>query len=266
MAETYLVLAGALRLRKEPGGGAVLTVLPRGQPVQGEQKETQHNITWLKVTTTIHERNFKGFVDEKFVMQADPFGQSHPAKDSNLKVTSDRLLALTPTAKDWIVTALAQNFTEATDLLDTPRRLCHFLAQAAHECDGFRTLEEYGGPAYWKKYEGRADLGNTQPNDGARYHGRGIFQLTGRSNYTDIGQTLKVPLDVNPDMAAESLLSLKIACEYWKARGLQRLADAHDITGLTKGVNGGLNGFEQRKQYYRRAWSIWGEAGKRAEV
>src|SRR6185436_14329439 len=68
--------------------------------------------------------------------------------------------------------------------IDTPQEYAHFLAQACHETDHFKTLREY---ASGKGYEGRADLGNTQAGDGPRFRGRGIFQTTGRANYLQLG-------------------------------------------------------------------------------
>jgi putative chitinase len=110
--------------------------------------------------------------------------------EPGLAVTRERLLRLAPSANAAIVAGVTEHFDALADDHDvtTRLRLCHFLAQAAHETDGFRTLEEYGGPAYFIRYEGRRDLGNTQAGDGVRYHGRGILQLTGRANYHRFGQ------------------------------------------------------------------------------
>ena len=96
-----------------------------------------------------------------------------------LAVTEDRLRRLVPSGHPAIMAPIAESFDPLASRygITTRLRLCHFLAQAAHETDRFRTLEEYGGPAYFARYDGRRDLGNTQAGDGARYHGRGIFQL-----------------------------------------------------------------------------------------
>ena len=139
----------------------------------------------------------------------------------------------------------------------TPLRITHFLAQAAHETDGFRTLEEYGGPAYLARYDGRADLGNTRPGDGARYHGRGIFQLTGRADYRRYGALVGVDLEAEPQRAAEPSLSLAIALAYWRERGLEPAADADDIERVTRLINGGRNGLEARRQRLAVAKAIW---------
>lgn len=133
----------------------------------------------------------------------------------------------------------------------TVDRQAIFLAQAAHETDGFHTLEEY---ASGQAYEGRADLGNTQPGDGRRYKGRGIFMLTGRFNYRTTGERIKVDLESRPELASDPDISVLIACDYWKTRGLEALADKRDFLAITKRINGGLNGWHDRFKYWARAW------------
>ena len=136
--------------------------------------------------------------------------------------------------------------------LDTPLRAAHFLAQVAHESDGFCTTEEY---ASGKAYEGRADLGNTHPGDGVRYKGRGLIQLTGRHNYQVYGKIIGEDLVAHPEQAADPPTSLILACEFWNrtAHGLSRFADAEDIVSITKAINGGLNGLADRKAYLAKA-------------
>jgi putative chitinase len=120
-----------------------------------------------------------------------------------LAVTDQTLRRLAPGGKPTIIAGIAARFDGLAASYDvtTRLRLCHFMAQAAHETDGFRTLEEYGGPAYFARYDGRRDLGNTQAGDGARYHGRGVFQLTGRWNYRGFGSLLGIDLEGHPELA-----------------------------------------------------------------
>jgi len=137
--------------------------------------------------------------------------------------------------------------------INTLLRIAHFLSQACHESDGFCTTEEYASGA---AYEGRADLGNTQPGDGHRFKGRGLFQLTGRANYRSFGPAVGLDLVANPAAAADPLNSLAIACEYWKRKNLNRFADNDDIVTITKRINGGLNGIESRRAYLAKAKTV----------
>ena len=134
--------------------------------------------------------------------------------------------------------------------IDSDLRVAHFLAQAAHESDAFCTTVEY---ASGDAYEGRRDLGNTQPGDGRRYKGRGLFQLTGRANYKKYGEAMGMDLEGDPTLAAEPATSLAIACQYWTDRNLNAAADADDIQKVTRGVNGGLNGLADRQAYLVKA-------------
>lgn len=126
-------------------------------------------------------------------------------------------------------------------------RLAHWLAQGGHETTGFLYFKELGGPSYLSRYEGRRDLGNTQPGDGVRFCGRGIFQLTGRDNYADMGPRIGIDLIAHPERAADPETSLLIACLYWQGKGLSTLADRDDVVGITRKINGGLNGLDDRK-------------------
>jgi putative chitinase len=160
--------------------------------------------------------------------------------------------AIAPNSKEEIIVPLVQYLNKylAQYEVNTYLRVCHFLAQAAHESASFRTLEEYASGA---AYEGRKDLGNTQKGDGVRYKGRGIFQLTGRANYRTIGAKIGKDLENNPTLAATPEISVLTALEYWKSRGLSKFADADDVTTITKRINGGLNGFDDRKNYLVKA-------------
>lgn len=133
--------------------------------------------------------------------------------------------------------------------IDTTPRLQAFLAQAAHETAGFATLEEYASGA---AYEGRSDLGNTQTGDGVRFKGRGIFQITGRSNYKDVSRHIfgDDRLLDNPRLLEQPKNAAISAMYYWKSRNLSALADKGDFEAITKRINGGLNGWKDRLSYY----------------
>jgi putative chitinase len=139
--------------------------------------------------------------------------------------------------------------------MNTDIRAAHFLAQTCHESAGFRTAEEF---ASGSAYEGRKDLGNTQPGDGPRYKGRGLIQLTGRANYAEYGEALGLDLVGHPETAADPVISLRIACEFWKRRGLNQVADRDDIETITRRINGGLNGLDDRKAYLAKAKAALG--------
>jgi len=126
----------------------------------------------------------------------------------------------------------------------TPLRKAHLVAQLAHESDRFRALEEYASGA---AYEGRADLGNTEPGDGKRYKGRGVIQLTGRANYRRAGEYLGLDLERQPDLAALPAVAYMTAAFYWLDRGINAKADRDDLRGVTKLINGGTNGLRDRK-------------------
>lgn len=153
--------------------------------------------------------------------------------------------------------------------IDTKQEFAHFLAQACHETDRFKTLEEY---ASGKAYEGRKDLGNTQPGDGIRFKGRGIFQTTGRGNYAQLGIKYGRPnlFLTTPTLLEEPEYAAWSACVYWETRGLNDAANHADSDVLQKKrkgeiitvspveyisltINGGYNGMDDRKKRYEIA-------------
>jgi putative chitinase len=145
--------------------------------------------------------------------------------------------------------------------IDPPLRAAQFLAQTCHESDQFCTTVEYGDDAYFARYDGRQDLGNTEPGDGARFRGRGLIQITGRTNYGTIGARLGLDLLDNPDQAADPAISLRIACEFWKSRNLNDFADQDDELAVTWLVNGGFNGLTDRQAVLARAKAALGITG-----
>jgi putative chitinase len=160
-------------------------------------------------------------------------------------ITLDILLKVAPKGKKSIMSGLAEFLPDALEKyeIDTELRVKHFLGQSSHETDGFATLNEY---ASGRAYEGRKDLGNTSPGDGPKYKGRGIFQLTGKANYKIFGDKLGVDLVKNPELASDSKWAVLTACEYWKSRKLSDYADKDDIKSITKRINGGYNGLDDR--------------------
>ncbi|RIX98811.1 peptidoglycan-binding protein [Aureimonas flava] len=155
-------------------------------------------------------------------------------------------------AQSAIVAAVSPILAPTLDEYDIGSRLriAHFMAQVTHECAGFRTTEEF---ASGSAYEGRTDLGNTKRGDGVRYKGRGLLQLTGRANYRRLGERLGLPLEDEPEIAADPAISLRIACEYWHERRINPACDGDDLVKVTRLVNGGLNGLEDRRNFLKRA-------------
>lgn len=133
--------------------------------------------------------------------------------------------------------------------IDDPLERAQFLGQLGHESMGFTRLEEIGGG---KKYEGREDLGNTEPGDGERYKGRGFIQLTGRANYRDFGELIGVDLENNPELASDPEIAAQIAVAYWNNRVKPRVKDFNDTTRITKLINGGTNGLADRKKRFAK--------------
>ena len=137
--------------------------------------------------------------------------------------------------------------------INTAERQAAFLAQLAHESGQLRYWEEI---ASGQAYEGRVDLGNTQPGDGRRFKGRGPIQITGRANYRAAGAALGIDLEGNPKLAAATEVGFKVAGWYWKKRGLNQLADEGTLESfrkITRRINGGYNGHEDRLRYWRLA-------------
>jgi putative chitinase len=138
--------------------------------------------------------------------------------------------------------------------ITTPQRKATFLAQLAHESGQLRYMEEIASGA---AYEGRRDLGNTQPGDGVRYKGRGPIQLTGRANYRAAGRALGIDLEGNPSRAKDPDVAFRIAGWYWSSRNLNTYADAGNFREVTRRINGGYNGLADREAYYRRALNVF---------
>lgn len=150
--------------------------------------------------------------------------------------------------------AMAVDFTKYN--VNTPLRIAHFIAQAAHETQYFEFLTEYGGPSYFAQYDGRTDLGNTQPGDGYKYRGRGLFQITGRYNYVTDGTKLSLDLVDNPDLAATPEVATLTACLFWTIRGINALADADNVLAVTHKINGGTNGLQNREDLTTRMKAV----------
>lgn len=177
--------------------------------------------------------------------------------------------------------------------INTPLRQAHFLAQVGHESAGFTKVEEglnyrygvllakfgnrisqdaafkYGRvdagpdahPANQKMianiiYANRNGNGDVASGDGYRYRGRGLIQITGKANYKAIAGQLSADVVANPDLLTENLQAAMSAAAWWKNHGLNELADLDDVTLITKVINGGTNGLDDRKSRLLKAKGI----------
>ena len=137
--------------------------------------------------------------------------------------------------------------------INTSLRMAAFLAQVGHESLDLRYMQEIASGA---AYEGRKDLGNIQPGDGKRYKGRGPIQLTGRSNYVKYGRLLSVDLVNFPEQAATPEIGFRVAALYWSLNNLNVLAEIEDMKEITRRINGGYNGFDDRMKRYEIAKQV----------
>ncbi|MEY4906656.1 MAG: hypothetical protein RL260_374 [Pseudomonadota bacterium] len=159
----------------------------------------------------------------------------------------------------------ALNQTMQTYTISNRLRAAAFLGQLAHESGEFRYMEELWGPtAQQLRYEPPSTLatklGNTQPGDGKRYKGRGPIQITGRANYKTYGTLLGLNLVAQPELVATPGVGLSAAGMFWRTNGLNALAELQDYREITRRINGGYNGWEERLRYYEVAKKVLGAA------
>ncbi len=178
-----------------------------------------------------------------------------------MDISASDIRALSATAAPRIVAGIVDNQrTIADGGIDTPLRLCHFMAQLAHESAHFSVTREFASGA---AYEGRKDLGNTRPGDGRRYRGRGLIQTTGRKNYCDATRDIRTMVASAPDFEQEPATledfpwALLSGISYWRRRNIDPAADRDDVEAVTRMINGGTNGLAERKRYLLKAKAIW---------
>lgn len=138
----------------------------------------------------------------------------------------------------------------------TGTELAAFLAQVAHESHDFKSMVEYGGSLDFRKYDPKYNprkaksLGNTKPGDGAKYKGRGYIQITGKYNYAKAGKELGIDLVNNPKLAEKPAIAAKIAVWFWQHRVQPNVDDFNDVKDVTKPINPGMRGLEDRKENF----------------
>ncbi|MEW5729718.1 MAG: glycoside hydrolase family 19 protein [Pseudomonadota bacterium] len=197
-------------------------------------------------------------------------------------LTADILRAALPAARPTDLARFANPLAEgcAEWGIETPLRLAAFLAQIAHESGQLRTLAEnlnYSAEALLrvfprhfdpaqaaayarqperigsKVYANRMGNGDEASGDGWRYRGRGLIQVTGKANYAACGTALGLNLIAQPELLEQPVAAAHSAAWFWHRNGLNRPADARDIETITRRINGGLTGLDDRKACYARA-------------
>lgn len=145
-----------------------------------------------------------------------------------------------------------------------------FIATIAHESSELlRTIERGNGDGpdvdkfddYLQRYDTGSlakKLGNTHAadGDGVRYKGRGLIMVTGHDNYEDVSEAFGYDFISDPDRLAIPEWAARASCWWWAKHGCNELADASNFSGITRRVNGGLNGWRQRLDYYNRALAV----------
>ena len=178
-----------------------------------------------------------------------------------MPITSHQLLQILPNAgKQAGVFASALTLAMDKYQINTRLRMAAFIAQVGHESGELRYVRELGGDQYLSKYDTgplAARLGNTPEadGDGQKYRGRGLIQITGRDNYLACSKALfgDDRLLRTPELLEQAEWACKSAAWFWNSRNLNALADAKNFNGITRRINGGLNGLAERLAFYTTA-------------
>lgn len=206
-----------------------------------------------------------------------------------MTVSAAQILAIAPRG----VAAWAEELARVLPCYDITAgpRAAMFLAQCAHESAGFTVFEErlnYSVEALMRTwpsrfrswaaavpyarnperlanhvYANRLGNSNEASGDGWRYRGRGCIQLTGRRNYARAGQAIGYPLDRYPHDLLQPHLGAPVACWFWQSSGLNELADRGEFEAVTRRINGGLTGIDDRRRYLARALEAFADNGRR---
>jgi len=290
--DVYRVNASSLRLREEPTtNSAILMNLPHGTIVTKVSDSSA--LDWWKVSAKAGNLLETGFVASRYLVSIDPEPAPITALTSFTNITEviqriQRFVGDYANALNEELLLMLNKVVEHYEIGENPRRFSHFMAQLAHESAHFTRLEEnlnystQGLMAIFRSkfrdadeaasyarqperianrvYANRIGNGDEASGDGWRFRGRGFIQLTGRANYRSIGSRLGLNLEDDPDIvASDPVIALQVAANYWDSRGLNAVADQDDVYEVTRLINGGLNGIDDRKQLLGVAKSIWGD-------
>lgn len=181
-----------------------------------------------------------------------------------MDVTQQQLIKIMPNARSNAgVFVSALNSAMARHHIDTPKRIAAFLAQVGHESGQLRYVRELGSDQYLSKYDTgslAARLGNTPQadGDGQKYRGRGLIQMTGHDNYLrcSLGLFGDDRLLALPELLEQPQWAAESAAWFWEQNGLNELADRDQFNTITRRINGGLNGLEDRLQLWTQARAV----------
>jgi putative chitinase len=265
-------------------------LLPNGQLVE-KLGETE-NPGWWRITTTVNGGTIVDGFSNKTLMvpEGTPVSGQSVTLTALLTKTLNAISQLSPHARDNYLQAIREGgpLFESHGI-NSPLRMSHFMAQAMAETGGFTVLREsmsYSVPRMLEIFgEGNhsakvkaseapglahneralaervygfgnpskaAELGNTQQGDGFRYRGNGVLQTTGRGAHRKMGQAFGLDFENHPELLTDLEHALKPALKEWSDNNLNHFADQNNIRTITKRINGGLNGFEERKRFFAK--------------
>jgi putative chitinase len=204
--------------------------------------------------------------------------------DFNFNFTQDKLAVILPGNQyiDHWYEALCKILPDYE--INTVQRVAAFMAQTAHESGGYKALTEnlnYRAETLCKvwprlfpnmdvanqyahqpekianrAYGGRMGNGPEESGDGFKYCGRGLIQLTGKQNYTKFAESIETPVEEIPEFLATFEGAIQSACWFWETNNLNQYADSGDILTMTKRINGGTLGLEDRQNHYNHAIQV----------
>lgn len=284
--------ASGMWLRSEPviSEDTKVALLPDRHPVTklGDTEKPD----WWRIRTTVGSTDVEGFSNKNLMESADASQPAAPSDSMAQLVTKTLavLARVAPGAHPNYLQAIKEGgplFQQHG--ITTPRRMAHFLAQAMTETGSFKVLREsmnYRAPRIMQIFgvghhsakvtaaeaptlannekalaervyglgnpKKARELGNTQPGDGFRYRGNGVLQMTGRDAHRRRGAASGLDFENNPELATLPEHALKPALQEWSAGNLNQFADVDDIRKITLRINGGLNGFPERKAFFAR--------------
>jgi putative chitinase len=216
--------------------------------------------------------------DQAIKQEKDKAMARKPKASGAVVINESLITSISGAANKAIVDAIVKFLPKYAEQygINTPLRLAHFLGQTAHESGGFRAITEnlnYSADALQRVfprhfrvvdankfhrnpemianhvYSNRMGNGNYQSGDGWRFRGRGLIQLTGRDNYTAFGRSKGMSPEQVAEYATTPEGAIEVSTWFWNTNGLNQLSDRDDINSVTRRINGGTNGLDDRIKY-----------------